>query len=73
MAGRQTHLRRLAAPTAKEITFPLNSPLSVNGEGLNTMGSYMYSLVQKSANTNWRGIRSSLHELRKVAVTHRVA
>jgi hypothetical protein len=48
-------------------------PLSLDGEGLNTMGSYMCSLVQKSANTNWRGIRSSSHEFRKVAVTHGVA
>jgi len=37
------------------------------------MGSYMCSLVQKSANTNWQGRRSSSHEFTEVVVTHGVA
>jgi len=42
----------------KSFSLPL---LRLRG-GLNTMGSYMYSLAQKSTNTNWLARRSHWHD-----------
>jgi len=41
----------------------MRSPLYEHWEELNTMGSYMCSLVQKSANTNWLARHFYWHEL----------
>ncbi len=68
MKGRRSETREGAPPPLLKLF-----PLAFQGEGLNTMGSYMCSLVQKSANTNCRGRRSSSHEFTEVAVTHGVA